>query len=82
MNLNPLNLTKPEATVDQRLRKRYRAAIRQRGLCAFCTCRETTLGVAHCRQQPERQRGLCQDDGRLPKFCLDDNTIEEFRDAA
>lgn len=82
MNLNPENLTRPEAAADQRMRKRYRAAIRQRGLCAFCTCRETTLGVVHCRQQPERQMGMCQDDGRLPAFRLDDTTIDEFREAA
>jgi len=42
--------------------------------------RETTLGVAHCRNQPERQMGMCQDDGRLPVFRLDDSTLTQFKD--
>jgi len=81
-SLNPTNLTRPESAAEQRLRKRYRSAIRKRGLCAFCTCRQTTFGVAHCRDQPGRQMGMCQDDGRLPAFRLDDTTIEEFCEAA
>lgn len=80
--LNPDNLSRPEASVDQRLKKRYRAAVRKRGLCAFCLCREVTFGVAHCRQQPERQMGMCGEDGKLPVFRLDDSTLEELRKAA
>lgn len=82
MTLNPENLSRPEAYADGKIRKRYRAAIRDRGLCAFCTCRDTTFGMTHCKNRPDRQRGMCQDDGELPKFRLDDTTIEEFRDAA
>lgn len=82
MNLNPENLTRPEAAAEKRLQKRYRVAIKKRGLCAFCACRETTFGVVHCRQLPARQMGMCQDDGRLPAFRLDDTTIDEFREAA
>lgn len=81
-SIDPEGLSRPEASVDQRLRKRLKAAIRNRGLCAFCLCREVTLGIAHCRQQPERQRGMCNDDGKLPAFRLDDSTLEELRDAA
>lgn len=80
MTLNPDNLSRPEASVDARLKARYRAALRKRGLCSFCTCREVTLGISHCRQQPDRQRGMCSSDGKLPAFRLDDSTLEEFRD--
>lgn len=82
MTLNPDNLSRPEASVDARLKARYRSALRKRGLCAFCTCREVTLGISHCRQQPDRQRGMCSSDGKLPAFRLDDSTLEEFRDAS
>lgn len=81
-SLNPTNLTRPESAAEQRLKKRYRAAFRKRGACCFCTQREVTFGVTHCKQQPARQMGMCQDDGRLPQFRLDDTTIEQFRDAA
>lgn len=81
-SIDPEGLSRPEASVDQRLKKRYRAAVRKRGLCAFCTCREVTFGITHCRQQPDRQRGMCNDDGKLPVFRLDDSTLEELRDAA
>jgi hypothetical protein len=80
--LNPEGLSRPESFADQRMRKRYRAALRKRGLCAFCACREVTFGVPHCRDRPGRQMGMCQDDGQLPQFRLDDSTLEEFRDAA
>lgn len=82
MSLNPTNLSRPESFAEERLRKRYRAALRQRGLCAFCACRVVTLGIAHCRGNESRQRGMCQDDGRLPQFRLDDTTLEELRNAA
>ncbi|MBB1060405.1 hypothetical protein [Marilutibacter spongiae] len=82
MTLNPDNLSRPESFVMARQAKRYRAALRRRGLCAFCTCRVVTFGVVHCRGNESRQRGMCQDDGRLPQFRLDDTTLEEFRDAA
>lgn len=80
--LNPVGLSRPEASVDQRLKKRYRAALNRRGLCAFCACREVTLGVVHCSQHPSRQRGMCKDDGKLPAFRLDETTLQEFLDAA
>ena len=82
MTLNPENLSRPEASVDQRLRKRYRATVRRLGLCVFCACREVTFGVTHCKQQPGRQKGMCNDDGKLPQFRLDDTTLEALRDAA
>lgn len=82
MTLNPENLSRPEASVDARLRARYRAAFRKRGACAFCQFRESTFGIIHCQRQHGRQRGMCQNDGKLPQFRLDDSTLEEFRDAA
>ena len=80
--LNPENLSRPEASADARIRKRYRAALRKRGLCAFCLLRETSWGELHCKNSPDRKDGACQVDGRLPQFRLDDTTLEEFRDAA
>lgn len=82
MTLNPSNLSRPEAFTEARFRKRYRAAFRKLGACTFCQFRETTLGVVHCRALPGRQKGMCQDDGQLPQFRLDDETLEVFRDAA
>lgn len=80
--LNPTNLSRPEAFMEERFRKRYRAAVRKLGACEFCLLRETTFGIAHCKGQPERRMGLCNDDGRLPKFRLDDSTLGKLRDAA
>lgn len=82
MTLNPENLSRPEAFYDKLVRKRYAAAVRARGLCAFCSCRAVTLGIAHCRGNESRQMGMCNDDGRLPQFRLDDETLKEFRDVA
>lgn len=82
MTLNPTNLSRPEAFAEQQFRKRYRAAFRKLGACAFCQLRQTTFGIPHCKGNPERQMGMCQDDGRLPQFRLDDSTLEVFRDAA
>ncbi|PPU60025.1 hypothetical protein AB8813_09020 [Xanthomonas arboricola pv. corylina] len=82
MTLNPTNLSRPEAYYEKLLRKRYSAAVRKRGLCAFCSCRDRTLGIVHCQGNESRQMGMCQDDGRLPQFRLDDETLEEFRHAA
>lgn len=82
MTINPGNLSRQEASVDARLSKRYRAAIRKRGICCACVHREVTLGVYHCKGQPAWQRGMCSDDRHTPSFALDDLTLEEFRDAA
>lgn len=82
MTLNPENLSRPEAFAEARFRKRYRVALRKRGLCAFCVLRDVAFGVTHCKGLPGRQMGMCQDDGRLPQFRLDDSTLEEFRRVA
>lgn len=58
---------------------RYRALVFRKGICAVCTFREITEGVAHCRQQPERQ-GNCKIDAALPAFRLDDKVLEGLRD--
>lgn len=80
MTLNPESLSRPEAYAEERMRKRYRAALRKNGSCMVCTYREQTFGVYHCRGQEGRQRGMCQDDGKLPAFRLDDSTLDRFRD--
>ncbi|KGK59587.1 hypothetical protein NC00_01310 [Xanthomonas cannabis pv. phaseoli] len=82
MTLNPTNLSRPEAYYEKLLRKRYAAAVRKRGLCAFCSCRDRTLGIVHCKGKESRQMGMCQDDGRLPQFRLDTETLEIFYNAA
>ena len=82
LNLNPENMKHPESAADRRLKKRYRAAIHKRGLCARSTCRRSTFGVAHCRDEPGGQMRMCQDDGRLPALRPDDTTIEEFCEAS
>lgn len=67
-----------EATA--RMWKRYRARVRRQGLCSVCQFRELTDGAFHCRRQPDRQ-GACDIDGRLPAFRLDDEVLDELRDA-
>ncbi|WP_313250131.1 hypothetical protein [Stenotrophomonas acidaminiphila] len=46
----------------------------------MCQFRELSDGVFHCRRQPDRQ-GACDTDGRLPAFRLDDEVLDELRDA-
>lgn len=82
MPLNPDNLSRPEAFAEARFRKRYRAALRKFGACAFCTMRESTLGIPHCRGNVERRLGICDQDGKLPQFRLDDSALMEIRNAA
>ncbi|AVY67179.1 hypothetical protein NZ30_12865 [Xanthomonas translucens pv. undulosa] len=55
---------------------------RRHGNCCICTCRETTLGVIHCRGQEDRRKGACDWDKRQPVFKFDPNTLEKYRDAA
>lgn len=81
-SIDPEGLSRPEASVDQRLKKRLRAAIKRRGLCAFCLLRDASWGAVHCKGFPDRQMGACKYDGKLPAFRLDDSTLEELRDAA
>ena len=71
-----------ESLAEQKLRKRYASARRRLGACAFCQFRERTGAVFHCRKLPDRQRGMCHDDGKLPQFRLDDSTLEVLRDDA
>lgn len=67
-----------EATA--RMWKRYRARVRRMGRCSVCQFRELTDGTFHCRRQPDRQ-GACAIDGKLPAFRLDDEVLDELRDA-
>lgn len=79
MTLDPNGLSRPEAFADRVFKKRYVAAMKREGLCSFCTLREVSFGVAHCKGQPERQHGLCVQDKKLPQFRLDDTTLERLR---
>ncbi|WP_108085031.1 hypothetical protein [Xanthomonas translucens] len=83
---NPDDLTRPERYTEHHharvLRKRMDADRRRHGNCCICTCRETTLGVIHCRGQEDRRKGACDWDKRQPVFKFDPNTLEKYRDAA
>lgn len=80
--LNPDNLSRPEAYAEERFKKRYRVAIRKRGICCACVYRANTLGIDHCKGQESRQHGACKTDGKSPQFSLDDTALGAFRDAA
>lgn len=64
-----------------RMSKRMQAARRRHGNCCICTHREKTDGVLHCRGNAQRAMGLCEDDGQRPRFKVDDEAVEAFRDA-
>lgn len=78
--------TNPEMSTERRaagrVRKRVQAAQRKHGNCVICLHRETTFGVIHCINRPDRRMGMCQHDSKAPKFQLDDQSLEAFRDAA
>ena len=80
--LNPEGLSRPEAFTEERFRKRYRAVLRKHGACAFCKFRETTFGIPHCQGNVDRRQGICEHDGKLPKFETAPAAVKEIRDAA
>jgi hypothetical protein len=79
-------LTKPERFTERVQAKRQRALMaadrRRHGNCCICQFRETTFGIIHCKAQPERQRGFCAVDKKLPQFAFDDSTLEKYRNAS
>ncbi|WP_045736789.1 hypothetical protein [Xanthomonas sp. MUS 060] len=80
--INTDDLTRPERYAERNharvLRKRMDADRRRHGNCCICTCRATTLGIVHCLQHEERQRGACSWDGKQPVFRFDPNTLEKY----
>lgn len=77
--------TQPERYVERKIAKRYRAAIKKRGLCHACVHRDketTYFGMAVCCIGEARRHPQCESDGRAFKFQFDPATLEEFKDAA
>jgi hypothetical protein len=77
------SLTPPERATERLQAKRRKALFnadrRKHGACAICTFRDTTFGIVHCKGWPDRQRGMCQQDDKLPKFAFDDTTMGKYR---
>lgn len=65
----------------QRMKRRMETARDRHGNCCICTHRDTTDGVMHCRGNTNRAQGLCEDDGQRPRFKVDDQAVEAFRNA-
>ena len=80
--MNADHFTSPEHSAQIRQAKRYRAAIKKRGVCSACVHREQSFGVYHCRNAPDRQHPQCERDGKPARFTFDDSTLGEFADAA
>jgi hypothetical protein len=78
--------TNPERAAEvsgaRKVLKRVKAAQRKFGACCICIHREVTFDRPHCRNNPGRSMGQCNLDNRLPKFALDDQSLEQYRDAA
>lgn len=69
----------PDERLAEKRRKAHMAADRRRhGSCCFCHYRVTTADAVHCRGQPQRQRGMCADDGQAPRFSFDDTTLQRY----
>lgn len=71
-----------ERAAAKRIKKRMDADRRRNGLCVICTHRETTFGIHHCTNKPDRRNGQCQFDRLTPTFEFDAATLERYRDAA
>lgn len=74
-------LTRPERAAQIRQAKRYRAAIRKKGICSACIHRDQTFGVFHCRNKPDRSGTNCETTPG-PGFTFDDSVLKQFADAA
>ena len=64
---------------EKRLRAHMRADRRRHGNCCMCRHRVTTADAVHCKGQPQRQQGMCADDGLAPRFTFDDNILTRYR---
>lgn len=60
--------------------KRYNLRLRRYGPCSVCQFREKAeAGFYHCRKWPDRQGGMCETDGKLPVFRLDDEVMQDLQ---
>lgn len=76
-------LTRPERAAQIRQAKRYRSAIKRRGLCSACVHRnkETTYwGRSICSIGENRQHPQCEQDGRAKRFEFDATVLAQFQD--
>lgn len=80
------DLTRPERAAQIRQAKRYRSAIKKRGLCSACVHRDkdrtTAFGMSCCSVGQDRIHLHCERDGKQPKFKFDPDVLGEFQDAA
>ncbi|TAA11283.1 hypothetical protein EA658_16600 [Pseudoxanthomonas winnipegensis] len=72
-------MTPADRLAEKREIALHAAARRKHGNCFQCRWRETTAGVIHCKGWPERQKGFCAEDGRLPRFTYDATTRENHQ---
>lgn len=83
---DPERYTSPERATEvnhaRKVLKRVKADQRKYGACVICIHREVTFDRPHCRNNPGRSMGMCNNDSALPKFALDDKSLEKYRDAA
>lgn len=71
-------MTPAERLAHKRRRAHMAADHRRHGSCCLCLYRVTTAEAVHCRGQPERQRGMCSDDGQTPRFTFDDTALRRY----
>lgn len=71
-------MTPADRLAEKRRRAHMEADRRRHGSCCLCQHRVTTTETVHCRGQPERQRGMCADDGQSPRFAFDDKTLQRY----
>ncbi len=78
------HFTRPERAAQIRQAKRYRVAIRKRGLCSACVHRDkdrlTVFGMSVCKVGQDRLHFHCEKDGRQPTFEFDPTVLKEFAD--
>lgn len=77
------HFTKPERVYMRMQAKRYRLAIQEKGLCYSCRFRDKEtrgpFGMWKCNGYEDRMHLHCEEDGKLPKFTYDDDTLERLR---
>lgn len=74
--------TREERFYGRMQAKRYRLAIEQKGLCYACAFRDKEtrgpFGMWKCNGYEDRMHLHCEEDGKLPKFTYDDDTLERL----
>jgi hypothetical protein len=75
--------TRSERAYGRLQAKRYKLAIEQKGLCYGCRWRDKEtrgpFGMWKCNGYEDRMHLHCEEDGKLPKFTYDDDTLERLK---